>query len=209
MVWLRRASENNSSRNVYVIVFVINIFYLRFVMMESEEDAKDTLVDLKLKKRTFRGHPVKGRMKSETIVRSFYPMQPAPPPMMYTGIPFPPYGPPMPVDMRVFGYGMMPNGMPNGMMPNGLHNGLNTVQPISGDSIETNGKVAAVGDAGESASAADGESGGASSSAGDVKVMSSQRTDRRNPQGGAAGQGVKASPQREVRERKVFRLTIS
>ena len=60
-----------------------------FVMMDSEEDAKDTLLDLKLKKRMFRGQPVKGRLKSETVVRSFYPVQAAPamPPVgIYPGI---------------------------------------------------------------------------------------------------------------------------
>jgi len=45
-----------------------------FVVMESEEDAKDTLLDLKLKKRMFRGASVKCRLKSEaSIPRSFYP----------------------------------------------------------------------------------------------------------------------------------------
>ena len=43
-----------------------------FVVMESEEDAKDTLLDLKLKKRTFRGQSVKCRLKSEQSVRAFY-----------------------------------------------------------------------------------------------------------------------------------------
>jgi la-related protein 4 len=45
-----------------------------FVVMESEEDAKDTILDLKLKKRVFRGASVKCRLKSEqSIPRSFYP----------------------------------------------------------------------------------------------------------------------------------------
>ena len=56
-----------------------------FVMMDSEEDAKDTLIDLKLKKRMFRGQPVKGRLKSETVVRSFYPVQAAPAAMPSAG----------------------------------------------------------------------------------------------------------------------------
>ncbi len=42
-----------------------------FVAMDSEEEAKDTLFDLRLKKRTFRGQPVKARLKTETVVRSF------------------------------------------------------------------------------------------------------------------------------------------
>lgn len=46
-----------------------------FVVMETEEEAKDTLLDLKLKKRTFRGQSVKCRLKSEqsSVMRSFYP----------------------------------------------------------------------------------------------------------------------------------------
>ncbi|CAE7482858.1 unnamed protein product [Symbiodinium microadriaticum] len=42
--------------------------------MESEEDAKDTLLDLKLKKRTFKGASVKARLKTETVIRSYYPV---------------------------------------------------------------------------------------------------------------------------------------
>ena len=87
-----------------------------FVMMDSEEDAKDTLIDLKLKKRMFRGQPVKGRLKSETVVRSFYPVQAAPampPAGIYPGMPmqfpsaagFVPAGA-MPVDLRYDNYSM-------------------------------------------------------------------------------------------------------
>lgn len=56
-------------------------------MMDSEDDAKDTLLDLRLKKRMFRGQSVKGRLKSETVVRSFYPVQAAPSmsPAIYPG----------------------------------------------------------------------------------------------------------------------------
>ena len=87
-----------------------------FIVMESEDDAKDTLIDLRLKKRLFRGNQVKGRVKSETIVRSFYPMTPAAP-TLYPGMPSFPLGAPilgpgpgvplMPAPM--FGYGMVPN----------------------------------------------------------------------------------------------------
>jgi hypothetical protein len=77
-----------------------------FIVMESEEDAKDTLIDLRLKKRMFRGQSVKGRMKTETIVRSFYPVQTAP--VAFGGMP---YGFPAPMGVG-FGYPMMPNGMP-------------------------------------------------------------------------------------------------
>jgi hypothetical protein len=74
-----------------------------FVAMESEEDAKDTLLDLRLKKRTFRGAAVKGRLKTETVVRSFFPVQNAIAPV----VPFPGLMPAvgLPVmDMRAFGY---------------------------------------------------------------------------------------------------------
>lgn len=68
-----------------------------FVTMESEEDAKDTLLGLKMQKRTFQGAPIKARLKSETIARSYYvqaPLGPAPviPP---SGFPMP-YYPPVP-----------------------------------------------------------------------------------------------------------------
>lgn len=46
--------------------------------MDTEDDAKDTLVDLRLKKRLFRGVSVKARLKTETVVRSFYPVQSPP-----------------------------------------------------------------------------------------------------------------------------------
>jgi la-related protein 4 len=73
-----------------------------FVTMESEEDAKDTLMDLRLKKRTFRGAAVKARLKTETVVRSFFPVQAGIAPV----VPFPMAGGmQMPVvDMRAFGY---------------------------------------------------------------------------------------------------------
>ena len=71
-----------------------------FVSMETEDDAKDTMLDLRMKKRTFRGVAVKARLKTESVVRSFFPLQPpavAPifPQMMV------PFGA---VDMRAFGY---------------------------------------------------------------------------------------------------------
>lgn len=46
-----------------------------FVLFENEEDAKHTLDCLKSLKRTFKGQVIKGRVKSETIVRSFYNVQ--------------------------------------------------------------------------------------------------------------------------------------
>ena len=66
-----------------------------FITMETEEDAKDTLLDLRVKKRLFRGESVKGRLKSESIVKSFYPYQPALPPVPI--VPFAGFMPPPPM----------------------------------------------------------------------------------------------------------------
>ena len=63
-----------------------------FVNMESEEDAKATLLDLTFKKRTFRGSSVKARLKSDTVVRSFY--TPPPPPQHFAPMPYNPAGTP-------------------------------------------------------------------------------------------------------------------
>lgn len=65
-----------------------------FVTMESEEDAKDTLMDLKLKKRTFNGVSVKARLKTETVIRSYFPSTQIPAAAMggYPMMPFTPYG---------------------------------------------------------------------------------------------------------------------
>ena len=46
---------------------------------ESEDYAKDTVLDLRMKKRTFRGQSVKARLKTETVVKSYFPVQTAPP----------------------------------------------------------------------------------------------------------------------------------
>lgn len=58
-----------------------------FVVLESEADAKDAVLDLKLKKRTFAGVAVKARLKSESSAnRSFFPTPVVPPsiyPIMY------------------------------------------------------------------------------------------------------------------------------
>ena len=48
-------------------------------MFDTEEDAKQSLLDLKFKKRVFQGALVKARLKTETVVRSFYPLQNTPP----------------------------------------------------------------------------------------------------------------------------------
>lgn len=88
--------------------------------MESEEDAKDTLLDVKLKKRTFRGQPVKGGLKSVSMVRSFYPVMASPViPPVYPGMQYtPPYGvvpngAPMPP--MHYGYGIIPGTVNAGM----------------------------------------------------------------------------------------------
>lgn len=44
-----------------------------FVVMDTEEDAKDTVIALRVNKRLFRGHPVKARLKTEAVVRSYFP----------------------------------------------------------------------------------------------------------------------------------------
>jgi hypothetical protein len=82
--------------------------------METEEDAKDTLLDLRIKKRMYRGQPVKGRLKSESMVKSFYPsFQPTIPavPMMLP--PFNGFMPP-PAGM-MYPYGIPPE---MGFVPN-------------------------------------------------------------------------------------------
>ena len=45
-----------------------------YVLFESEDDAKHTLAELKTLKRTFNGQVIKGRVKSETILKgsSYY-----------------------------------------------------------------------------------------------------------------------------------------
>lgn len=104
-----------------------------FVLFESEEDAKDVLIELRLKKRTFRGQQAKGRMKTEATVRSFYPM-PAVPSVLY---PANAIGPGVPVYMGVpplvpaamYSYGLLPGQMINpalGILPNQV---LNSVDP--------------------------------------------------------------------------------
>lgn len=74
---------------LYACFYTLTIVLHRFVTFESEDDAKDTLIDLRLKKRTFRDQPVKGRMKTETIVRSFYPVQQQPAAVIYPNLGFP------------------------------------------------------------------------------------------------------------------------
>jgi hypothetical protein len=63
----------------------------RFVTMESEEDAKDTIMDLKLKKRCFNNVPVKARLKTDAGLRSYY-TAPTVLPIAYPGMTFQPYG---------------------------------------------------------------------------------------------------------------------
>eukprot|EP01038_Epipyxis_sp_PR26KG_P007194 gene7194-9812_t len=117
-----------------------------FVVMETEEEAKDTLLDLRLKKRLFRGQSVKCRLKTESIVRSFYPIQQAPPiaPIIYSQMPFPGYmAPPIPIDLRAFGY--MPPAMIDPMLqvpivPNATTS-PNKIQSVDG-TIPTNNAVA-------------------------------------------------------------------
>lgn len=111
-----------------------------FVVMDNENDAKDTILDLRIKKRMFRGASIKARLKTETVVRSFYPLQtPAPAINPYGQVPMMPNmqfgntpnaamrGPGNntasaatgTVPMQAMPYAIMPNGMaiPAGMMP--------------------------------------------------------------------------------------------
>lgn len=129
-----------------------------FVMMDNEEDAKDTLLDLKLKKRLFRGQGVKGRLKSETVVRSFYPVQPSPTmqPAIFPGMPMPfpspagfvPAGA-MPVDMRFAGYAM--GGMGGApMMPGAMAVPSHMVDVSAGTAPAVSLASASADDAGES-----------------------------------------------------------
>jgi len=81
-----------------------------FVELDSETDAKDTLLDLKLKRRLFNGESVKARLKTEVAVRSFYSQPPpvaVPPIGAYGQVPMSPYG----------GYG--PNGSAVAVPPGG------------------------------------------------------------------------------------------
>eukprot|EP00606_Chrysophyceae_sp_TOSAG23-5_P000349 GSChrysophyteH2.ASY1.ANO1.947.1 assembled CDS len=55
-----------------------------FVVLDTETDAKDTLLDLKLKRRMFNGQSVKARLKTEVALRSFY-SQPPPVPVPAMG----------------------------------------------------------------------------------------------------------------------------
>ena len=102
-----------------------------FVHFETEEGAKETLAELKARKITFRGNAVKGRVKSETIARSFYPV-PSPTaagvsPMgmpMYPGMPSPyayPGGlPPMQMAYGFAGEGMDPSRVGQGGASKGV-----------------------------------------------------------------------------------------
>jgi hypothetical protein len=74
--------------------------------METEEDAKDTALDLRLKKRTFRGQPVKARIKTEPVVRSFFPVNTVPVPPVYPMNPMIPFAPMVP-DMGMMPYGFV------------------------------------------------------------------------------------------------------
>lgn len=90
---------------LFLFVGIINTINDRFVVMETEEDAKDTALDLRLKKRTFRGQPVKARIKTEPVVRSFYPVTTVPVPPVYPMNPMIPFAPMVPdLGMMQYGY---------------------------------------------------------------------------------------------------------
>ena len=111
-----------------------------FVIMDSEEDAKDTLLDLRLKKRTFRGQSVKARLKSETMVRSFYAVKPpvSPIQMMPGGFPGFQYNafPGAPEDMRAYGYGILP-GTVNAVNTNNAVGDMLEIQRMGSNDLNT------------------------------------------------------------------------
>lgn len=81
-----------------------------FVAMDSEDDAKTTLIDMRVKKRNFRGKAVKAGLKTEMAVKSFYIEQNNPPPPV-----------PFPMQMNM-GFNAM-NGM-LGMPPPNMNMGM-------------------------------------------------------------------------------------
>ena len=105
-----------------------------FVEMNSESAAKDTLLQLKLKGRKFRGEGVKARLKTDSVVRSYFsqPSQPSAPMQqpgmgaiggpgapspggMPLGINFMPYGQfPPAYGIPAQGMGVPPGGFPPG-----------------------------------------------------------------------------------------------
>lgn len=101
--------------------------------METEEDAKDTIIELRTKKRTFRGQSIKARLKTETVVKSFYPLQatPAVAPVIFpASLPYQPY---MAGGMSADGF-MPYMGMP-GMMPMEAMMGQMAVDPLTGQPV--------------------------------------------------------------------------
>eukprot|EP01041_Mallomonas_annulata_P008170 gene8170-16791_t len=86
-----------------------------FVVFESEQDAKDVILDLKLKKRQFRGESVKARLKSETITRSFYMI---PPPQVSAAFPAMGFSPFLPSAGMFPGYVNQSSVMMNGAVMN-------------------------------------------------------------------------------------------
>lgn len=83
-----------------------------FVVMETEEDAKDTTLDLRLKKRTFRGLPVKARIKTEPVGRSFYSVPTVAVPPVYSINPMMPFAPIVPNPLGMDMYGFIPSSIP-------------------------------------------------------------------------------------------------
>lgn len=166
-----------------------------FVIMDSEEDAKDTMLDIKLKKRTIRGESVKCRLKTEAVVKSFYPVTAppipsptfAPGPFMMGG-----YGG---VDMRMYGY--VNGGAPGsswGERGSGPLNEFSNEQqsqalPVAASSADDSHVAAAVG-AKKSSSSSSGNASAANSGAGNVSGKdSAAKSAGGAPSGGAAGAG--------------------
>lgn len=111
-----------------------------FVVLETEQDAKDTILDLKLKKRTFRGESVKARLKSETITRSFY-MIPPPMPTPFAPMGYPAYLPPTGIFPGYINQsGGMPMPLPVPLIPGmGLPTAMGMGNDVSGHGATLNG----------------------------------------------------------------------
>ncbi len=117
---------------------VINfIVPYRFISMESEEDAKDTILDLKLKRRLFRSQPVKARLKTETIIRSYYQVQPglSSAAMYPPALPFSSFSPIVP-DMRPYIHnGGVGSGSMNAAAAPAPPTTNNKISSVKGDNI--------------------------------------------------------------------------
>lgn len=175
------------------------IVLCRFVSMDTEEDAKDTLIDLRLKKRTFRGAAVKARIKTETVIRSYYPLPSAP--VIPAGFPAYPVAN-MPLDLRQFGYalpvpieGVIVDATGAPVVPDVKASSEETKNTTTGNSSNSNSKPSNSGNkdnrgADNSKKGGAAQSGNKSAPSNNSNNSSNRKTDggnARNTKGGAAG----------------------